>query len=224
MEKKISILDYNDNAKNNQQYRLNYLAVRVGAEHFVAKVKRKMLSYLQKHIPLCFVVRPVINDEEWNDADKKINRIDDACFGDNVLIVAFDSGKGHVPNSPDKSEDEAGGEKAKTAADAVSAVGVPAEFFDNWRKYENKPCRENSCAKREIIYQAELFRAMPEEQGNCLCKKYACRWKKKGENPPPPMNALEVDTSRFKFSSHFLVAQYENHSRSHWSAQTDKTE
>ena len=111
---------------------MNYLAVRMGAEEFHGKAKHKMLGYLQKHIPFGFVVAPVIDDKVWDKAYKEVDLIDNSGCCKVTLVVVFYRRKRHVPDPPNDAEDKAGSKEIKAAANAVYAVGVPAEFFDNW--------------------------------------------------------------------------------------------
>jgi hypothetical protein len=179
VKEEILLFNQKHSTKNQQQHSLDHLAVRVGLKDLVGKTHKEVKDHYQKHIPFGFVVHPVVDDQVGNKTDKKVDRIDDSCFGHHILVVVLYKGKGHVPKPPDKAEDHAGGKETTFLPDTVDAVGMPAEFFQYRGKEQQKPCGKNPRADRKALDQLELGSAVPKEQGHGLGQKYAGGGKEK---------------------------------------------
>jgi hypothetical protein len=153
-----------------------------------------MKEYYQEHVPFGFVVHPVGDYQVRNKAYQKIDRIDNARFSDHILIIAFHKGKGHVPESPDKAEDEASCEETALLPDTVNAIRVPAEFFQHRGKKEQKPGGKNPRGKGKTLNQLKLGSAVPEKQRHRLGQQYAGGGQQKGHSPPPGVYSLKTQT------------------------------
>jgi hypothetical protein len=80
----------------------------MGLKDFIEKISLKMKQNFQKHIPVGFIIQPIIHYQIRDKAYHKIDRMQHPCCRHGLLIRALYKAQGHVPNSPYYSKNNTG--------------------------------------------------------------------------------------------------------------------
>ena len=77
------------------------------------------------------VIDPIYDDRHRDNANEKINDVDDVEIPQLVVVAAFSEKQWQVPRSPKKSKQHGSGKEIEVGPQAVDAISPPAELFQH---------------------------------------------------------------------------------------------
>lgn len=93
-----------------------------------------MEYYCHKNVAVSSVIEPVHQDDKRKYADYKVQTVKPSLMHYIGMIVALDTSKREMPNSPVSSKKHGSLEEIHPRTQAVSAVAMPCKFFECWGK------------------------------------------------------------------------------------------
>ena len=110
------------------------------------------------------VVEPVHDHHERQDADREVQRIQPPVRYQMALIIVFDKGQRSMPDRPEGPEYQAGCKQVEPAAEAVIAIAMPGEFFQNRGQNQQEPHGKDTRRKGGMAGDHKLINAIAEGQ------------------------------------------------------------
>ena len=144
------------------------------------------------NIPLGLVVEPVHEDHKRENAHQEIDTVNPAGCHQIALVIILDKRKRDVPDAPVKGENQGRFKQAEFAAQAIGAVGVPAQLFEKRGHDEQKPDGENTGGEGVMSGDRKLRGTVPKQQRNGLGKQDAPEHQKSGQEQVNRLNGFEI--------------------------------
>lgn len=101
----------------------------MGRDYFVEEAGSELEYDCHQDIPARFVIQPVHQQHERDDANHEICAVYPPGLDQIALVIIPHPSQGYVPDGQENAEQQRRHEQAHPAPQAVCTVGMPAEFF-----------------------------------------------------------------------------------------------